>query len=132
MREATDTNADDTGLATPPPGKSSLIYSQINTDILHQEALHELRRNPPVMIQDWPDHDGSSSGMSDTADEPIDSIDWDPEYIERSGSPGLDPLDEPELPDEVIRRLFEINLCDLTDEEWIDLCKYSSSCVLFY
>jgi hypothetical protein len=56
--------------------------------------------------------------------DPIDGPDHDPEYIERAQPPGLNPIDEPDLTDDEIRRLLEADLGDLADEEWADVCKF--------
>ncbi|KAB5588211.1 Transposase family Tnp2 protein [Ceratobasidium theobromae] len=86
-------------------------------------ATHGPCRNPPVTIEDWPDPkwDPPESEESDIGDEPIDSADHDPEYVERTVPLGCDPTDEPELTDEQMRQLLEVELGDLADTEWIDM-----------
>jgi hypothetical protein len=67
-----------------------------------------------VTIEDWPNplsdqwpspvgDDPPESETSDIGDEPIDSLDRDPEYIERTELPALDLMDEPMLTDEEIQ-----------------------------
>lgn len=79
-----------------------------------------------MTIEDWPDVvSEADSGLSDIGDEPIDSLDRDPEYIERpeTTSPSFDPNDEPELTEAELRQLLEISLGDLANDEWIDMRK---------
>ncbi|KAB5587798.1 Transposase family Tnp2 protein [Ceratobasidium theobromae] len=86
---------------------------------------HGLRRNPPVTIEDWPDPDlnldASDDELDNNSGEPVDGPNCDPEYSEHVQPPTFDPVDEPELTDEEIRRLLRVQLGDLAEEEWPDL-----------
>ncbi|KAG8735164.1 hypothetical protein FRC10_010909 [Ceratobasidium sp. 414] len=78
-----------------------------------------LWRNPPVTVEEWPDPDAGGSEVSDVDDEPLDSLDRDPEYTEPT-----DPLpDEPDLTEEEFRERIEEELGFIDDEEWSNLCK---------
>ncbi|KAG8733909.1 hypothetical protein FRC10_012068 [Ceratobasidium sp. 414] len=84
--------------------------------------IYRLLRNPPVAINNWADHDEDEA--SEAKDEgPID-CDQAPEYAEREAPLGFDPNDEPDLADNELCNLFEENMEDLDDDEWIEL--YSS------
>ncbi|KAB5587382.1 Type III restriction-modification system EcoP15I enzyme mod [Ceratobasidium theobromae] len=86
-----------------------------------------LCQNIPVTIEDWPKlpSDGSevSDLNSDVSDEPVDSSDQDPPFVEVDYHAD-DPLDEAELTDEDLRRVAELHMIDDTidDEEWMHLC----------
>jgi hypothetical protein len=93
-------------------------------------ALGEIRRNPPVMLEDWPEPEdeldiGDEYEFLDgePIDEGIDGLDRDPPFVERQDPLRFHPDDEPELPNEALRAWMDLNLGDLADEEWIDLCK---------
>ncbi|KAG9088488.1 hypothetical protein FRC06_002007, partial [Ceratobasidium sp. 370] len=87
------------------------------------EPMQELRRNPPVRIQDWPEMDPNFDlgPGSEDEDEPFDGPDRDPEYAERNEVPAFDPIDEPRFTREELRQLLYQNLGDLADEQWIDM-----------
>ncbi|KAG9080673.1 hypothetical protein FS749_007938 [Ceratobasidium sp. UAMH 11750] len=87
--------------------------------------VHELRRNPPVHIQDWPDpgSDNESEGAG-PADEPFNGPDQDPPYNEQAAHQARDELDhlnELNLRDDDVRAALEVQLGDLADEAWMDL-----------
>jgi hypothetical protein len=130
----TDVHMDNAGLDDPLAGKYNTLHSPCvyNANVMPSspESAHRLRRNPAVTIEDWPDPDLSPEASDDEElaghlNEPIDGPDRDPEFIERAQSPGLDPIDEPNLTDDEVRRLLEADLGDLADEEWSDICKLS-------
>jgi hypothetical protein len=89
-------------------------------------ALGEIRRNPPVTLEDWPEPEdemdvGEEDGFFDYG--PMDGLDQDPPYVEHDEPLRFHPDDEPELPNEAVRAWMDLNLGDLADKEWIDLCK---------
>jgi hypothetical protein len=92
------------------------------------DPAHGLRLNPPVRIRHWPDPDPDLdfNPAPEDEDEPINGPDRDPEYAERDEPLGFDPVDEPQFADQEVRRLLELNLGDLADELWLDMCKSSS------
>jgi hypothetical protein len=83
------------------------------------------------MIPDgyYPDFDpGLDPEMSDSEDEhngnrPVNGLDHDPEYVAWDVPPDLDPVDEPLLTDEEMRRLLLMRLGDLAEDEWLDMCR---------
>ncbi|KAG8741316.1 hypothetical protein FRC10_003020, partial [Ceratobasidium sp. 414] len=84
--------------------------------------IYRLLLNPPVAINDWAEpgeHEEPEANESDD-EEPIGG---NPalEYVEREAPLGLDPNDEPDLADDELRNLFEENMEDLDDDEWIEL-----------
>ncbi|KAG8731956.1 hypothetical protein FRC12_019497 [Ceratobasidium sp. 428] len=78
-----------------------------------------IRQNPPVAINNW-DAPPSDSDSSEGEDEDGE-LERDPEYLEHDLPPGLDPIDEPGLTDEEIRRRLNLHLGDLADDEWADM-----------
>ncbi|KAG8716307.1 hypothetical protein FRC08_009614 [Ceratobasidium sp. 394] len=85
------------------------------------EHIHELRQNPPVHIDDWPD---PGSDLNSEPSEVNDPADGEPEFEEEPGQPvdhGLDALYEPDMGDERVRAAMDTELGDLADEEWMDL-----------
>ena len=88
-----------------------------------------LRRNPPVTIEDWAsdEEDASDEGSAiyDTDHSSVNSKDQDPVFLEREEPLGLHPDDEPEFDEEDLWNMLQQQLGDLADDEWIDLCKYS-------
>jgi hypothetical protein len=97
-------------------------------------ATREPHRNPTVAMDDWPDplsdrwlrpvgDDPPESEVLDIGDEPIHSLDRDPEYTERTELPSPGPIDEPTLTDEEIIQLLEAQLGDLANEKLIDTCE---------
>lgn len=137
VQETIDMAMDNTLEANPPPGKLSplILYSLCDNNIYSDLAMHQPVQNPQVTIEDWPDpladywprpvgDDPADSDTSDIGDEPIDELEGDPEYIERTTPPRLDPLDEPLLTDGKMRHLLENELGDLANLEWVDMCKY--------
>ncbi|KAG9074109.1 hypothetical protein FRC06_010925 [Ceratobasidium sp. 370] len=92
----------------------------LGVDILHAPA-QGLRRNPPVTIEDWPEPDLDPHDHEDGLE---DGLGDDPEPVEMDVQPDLDPLVEPRLTDEEARRVLNLHLGDLAEEEWFDMCKY--------
>ncbi|KAG9076146.1 hypothetical protein FS749_012111, partial [Ceratobasidium sp. UAMH 11750] len=82
-------------------GNLGAAQGNLDIDALHAPA-QGLRRNPPVIIEDWPepdndadnDEDGSESDQSDNIPDDI------PEFVERDVQPGLDLIAEPRYTDE--------------------------------
>ncbi|KAG8735378.1 hypothetical protein FRC10_010675 [Ceratobasidium sp. 414] len=91
---------------------------------------NELRWNPPVTIQDWPEPGSDSeSGAGSAAGKQIENGDQEPVFVEQPkqladpAQPELNPMHEQDVVDQVLRTLMETQLGDLTDEEWLNLCK---------
>lgn len=87
----------------------------------------EMRRNPPVSIEDWTSgdeaEDAEEGGDSDIDNAPVDNADRDPEFVERLEPLGLDPDDEPAMDVEELWNILHQHLGDIADDEWIDMCK---------
>ncbi|KDN34874.1 hypothetical protein RSAG8_12061, partial [Rhizoctonia solani AG-8 WAC10335] len=82
----------------------------------------QIRRNPPVTIEDWPepgDEDPDDSEVDQTI--PADSPDQDPPFVERTEPPTLHPDQEGEFDDQELRELLELHHGTLDEGEWIDL-----------
>jgi hypothetical protein len=95
-------------------------------------VIGEVRRNPPVTIEDWPEPDDELDFGEDGEpmdDEHINDADQDPEYVEQHEPLRFHPDDEPGLLNGEVRAWMDLNLGDLADREWIDLCK---SAISFY
>ncbi|KAG8707528.1 hypothetical protein FRC08_000441 [Ceratobasidium sp. 394] len=91
--------------------------------------VHELRRNPPVHIHDWPDpgSDNESEGAG-PVDEPFNGPDQDPPYDEQAAHQARDELNhlnELNLRDDDVWAALEMQLGDLADEAWMDLYRRS-------
>ncbi|KAG9081285.1 hypothetical protein FRC06_005669 [Ceratobasidium sp. 370] len=91
---------------------------------------NELRRNPPVTIQDWPEPGSDNESEADgAAGEQIENGDQEPTFVEQPeqlgdpAQPELDPMHEQDVTDQALRGLMEMQLGDLVDEEWLNLCK---------
>ncbi|KAG8696902.1 hypothetical protein FRC08_006851, partial [Ceratobasidium sp. 394] len=87
--------------------------------------IHEPQRNPRVTIEEWPEP-GSDDGseVADFDEELVDGPDQDPPYIEPPAQPlfgQLDPLAELDLGDADVRAALQMQLGDLTDDEWMAL-----------
>lgn len=93
--------------------------------LLAVEFAHDIRRNPAVTLEDWPEPFDDDSEGSEIDGEPQEGPDFDPPFIERAEPPGIDPNDEPEFTDVEFRQLLDAHLGDLADEEWKDIytCK---------
>jgi hypothetical protein len=87
------------------------------------ELAYGLRWNTPVRIMDWPDLDINFDSVSNSEDEPVDGPDHDPEYAEQDELPGLNPIDEPQFANQEVWQLLELNLGDMADELWLNMCK---------
>ncbi|KAG8726757.1 hypothetical protein FRC10_006790, partial [Ceratobasidium sp. 414] len=85
--------------------------------------IYRLLRNPPVAINDWAGHAEYEASESDDEPDNEGPIGGDPapEYVEREAPLGLDPDDEPDLANNELRALFEENMEDMDDNEWLDL-----------
>ncbi|KAG8726824.1 hypothetical protein FRC10_006692, partial [Ceratobasidium sp. 414] len=132
--EGSDTSADDPDDgpgavddlgADQAPGQMPVdIQNNIDPAILPLlKPIYQLLRNPPVVINDWaePGEDEAPEPGDEADDERSINGDPAPEYVEREDEPGLDPDDEPDLADDELRGLFEMNMEDLDDDEWMDL-----------
>ncbi|KAG8729114.1 hypothetical protein FRC10_004283 [Ceratobasidium sp. 414] len=93
--------------------------------LLDPAPPHQVRRNPPVRIDNWPepgsDHE---SGAEDIDKGPANGPDRDPPYEEPNPDAGraeLDPLNEYEMRDAELRAIYDRELGDLADEEWVEL-----------
>ncbi|KAG8728633.1 hypothetical protein FRC10_004749 [Ceratobasidium sp. 414] len=79
----------------------------------------------PVTIKDWPEPGSDHESEGDFDNEPIAGPDQDPPYVEQP-APAEGQLDanvELNLTDEEVRAALEMQLGDLADEEWMDICK---------
>ncbi|KAG8727740.1 hypothetical protein FRC10_005683 [Ceratobasidium sp. 414] len=103
--DAMDTAEDGQPLPSPPP---------------ELERVHQVRRNPPVTIEDWDDPDDPEPSEASDDDEPAAGEDRDPEYVERAEVPGFNPNDGPDMDDEQFANFLEMRLGDLAEDEWID------------
>ncbi|KAG9076540.1 hypothetical protein FRC06_009452, partial [Ceratobasidium sp. 370] len=87
------------------------------------ERAHQVYRNPPVTIDEWPDPNDNPD-PSETSDDDNRSAageDRDPAYVEQADAPGFNPDDEPLMDDEQLAAFLQMHLGDLAEEEWIDL-----------
>lgn len=81
------------------------------------------------MIEDWPDPDDDFAESEDD-EELANDMDGDPAFVERDPLFGPGPMDEPAMNNEELRQSLEMELGDLADEEWIDMCEHLLS--IFY
>ncbi|KAG8734374.1 hypothetical protein FRC10_011754 [Ceratobasidium sp. 414] len=106
------------------PNDANVAVHDAGRDIPLNPA-HGLRRNPPVMIENWPDPEPDAEPLEGEGElddnEPVDGPDRDPEYIEHDMPAGLNPIDEPRLADEEIRQILQRNLGDLAAQQWVDM-----------
>ncbi|KAF8749011.1 hypothetical protein RHS01_10412 [Rhizoctonia solani] len=72
-----------------------------------------LRKNPPVMIEIWPDPppNDPDSDLDEELEQDLATAnqDYDPKYIEQDEPPRVDPDDEPRLTDEEMQELIEMD-----------------------
>jgi hypothetical protein len=92
----------------------------------------EMRRNPPVQIEDWSSDDEAGdvggegedgSVASDIDNASVGSAERDPPFVERLDPLGLDPNDEPGMNEDELWNILHQHLGDLADDEWIDMCE---------
>jgi hypothetical protein len=89
-------------------------------------VLGEVRRNPPVTIEDWPEPDDEPDiGEDDEPNnnEPVDRADRDPDYVEQHEPLRFHPDDEPGQPNAAVLAWMDLNLGDFADQQWVDMCK---------
>ncbi|KAG9104774.1 hypothetical protein FRC06_010281 [Ceratobasidium sp. 370] len=88
--------------------------------------MYQLLWNPPIMINNWvdPDRDEVSEAddkASEADDEGSIIHNEAPAYVEQEAPPGLDPDDEANLANNKLHILFDENMEDVEDHEWIEL-----------
>ncbi|KAG8733249.1 hypothetical protein FRC10_000335 [Ceratobasidium sp. 414] len=83
-----------------------------------------LCRNPPVMIEEWPDPDAQSVASEAESDlGPINNEDRDPEYVEQDVPLRFDPDNEPLVDNKELWEHLYMELGNDADDEWIDMRK---------
>ncbi|KAG8727582.1 hypothetical protein FRC10_005843 [Ceratobasidium sp. 414] len=99
-----------------------VAQGNLGIDALHAPA-EGLRQNPPVRIQDWPEPDDDVDNHEDglEGNQPEDVLDDVPAFVELDAQLGLDPVIEPWLTNKEVRRVLNLHLRDLAEEEWFDL-----------
>ncbi|KAG8741783.1 hypothetical protein FRC10_002418 [Ceratobasidium sp. 414] len=105
-----------------PPNEANLVVHNTGVEVPLDPA-HGLRRNLPITIVDWPDPEADPEAEDELLDddEPVVGPDRDPEYVEHDIPPGLDPIDEPRLADDVMRDILQRHLGDLAVQQWVDM-----------
>ncbi|KAG9086005.1 hypothetical protein FS749_003974 [Ceratobasidium sp. UAMH 11750] len=87
--------------------------------------LHGVRRNPPVHLDDWPEPGSKHESEAEDLNEgPVDGPDQDPPYEEpnpEAHRAELNPLNEYQVGDAELRAIYDRELGDLADEEWVEL-----------
>ncbi|KAG8760112.1 hypothetical protein FRC12_009619 [Ceratobasidium sp. 428] len=116
--EGLDDPAAEMGLDNAEPAPDDAPWAAAPHGVIGDYApIRGIIQNPPLIINNWDDPPEESDG-SDNEDENEGEGKGDPEYIEHDLPLELNPLDEPRLADEEIRRILVHELGDLADEEW--------------
>ncbi|KAG9096685.1 hypothetical protein FRC06_008425, partial [Ceratobasidium sp. 370] len=88
--------------------------------LLKPVPVHEMRRNPPVLTNDWPDPGSEhKSEPEDPIEGPANGPDQHPLY--ELGKANSNPLNEHEIPDAVLQAHMVRELGELAEVEWEEL-----------
>jgi hypothetical protein len=106
----------------------NVTYKLTPYDNIEPAPAHEMRRNPPVLINDWPEPGSEhNSEPEDPIEEPADGPDQDPPY--EPGEADGNPVNEHAIPDAELRANMARELGDLAEAEWEELRKSFISCL---